>query len=134
MRRRTPLVPDVRQLLSEVTPVRDIGWLIDELVADRERLENVLTISRDLASWFLQPLVAIPAGAKPQICFGCNATIYFAPSVNRGRPTPVSLKDPRAIAPTEDRAGQGINHFIDCPRGSEYRVNRSAPASIRGGQ
>jgi hypothetical protein len=82
----------------------------------------------EILRWYVLPLVEIPAGAELKSCFGCGSPIYFGRS-STGKPTPVSMRDPRAFAPTSETPGQGINHFIDCTKASDYRVARDRPAT-----
>lgn len=61
--------------------------------------------------------IKIEPGQGASRCKLCLRTIYWGATHN-GKPVPVSingqyLADSRP--PTRDKAGVGINHFIDCP-------------------
>lgn len=60
-------------------------------------------------------LMTIPMGQSPRPCSrGCGTLIYFARHPNTNNWHPVTLNDPRAIAPTDSTNGFGITHFADC--------------------
>lgn len=83
-----------------------------------------MTLVNGLPGFFV-----IPAGTRISRCDSCSQEIYWI--VHEGKPKrkgepgkisrlPISVAEPRAIEPMDDRGGQGISHFADCPYANRH--------------
>jgi hypothetical protein len=58
----------------------------------------------------------VPAGAKPERCRSCGATVVWA-KTSRGADIPLNVEKQLSIAGKQ----YGQTHFITCPHGREWR-------------
>jgi hypothetical protein len=65
-------------------------------------------------------MIKIPAGTKQQTCV-CGTNFYWVVSPRSGKMIPVTASVERGRAPQPKQWGWGINHFVDCPRGRQFR-------------